>query len=214
MRLTLIRHGQTPANVAGLLDTGAPGPGLTDLGIAQATALPPLLADREFGGIYVSKLVRTHLTAGPLAEHRALDRVELPGIHEIEAGDLEMRGDPRSVREYMETIFAWGLGDLDRTMPGGPDGHDFFGRYDADIERATRETDHPVVFSHGAAIRVWVASRATNVVPSFTAEHHLPNAGVVELEGSPADGWRLLAWPEVDLSATVRDPIDAEMELE
>jgi len=214
MRLTLIRHGQTPANVAGVLDTGAPGPGLTDLGLAQAAALPPLLGEREVGAVYVSRLVRTRLTAGPLAEARTLDRIELPGVHEIEAGDLERHGDLQSVREYMETVFAWGLGDLDRTMPGGPSGHDFFGRYDADIERVTRETDHPVVFSHGAAIRVWVASRATNIVPSFTAEHHLPNAGVVELEGSVADGWRLLAWPEVDLSATMRDPIDAEMELE
>ena len=30
MRLLLIRHGQTPANVRGELDTAAPGPGLTD----------------------------------------------------------------------------------------------------------------------------------------------------------------------------------------
>ena len=214
MRLTLIRHGQTPANVAGLLDTGAPGPGLTALGLAQAAALPPLLQEHDFGAVYVSRLVRTRLTAAPLAEARALDPIELPGVHEIEAGELERRGDASAVREYMETVFAWGLGDLDRAMPGGPNGHDFFGRFDADIERVMRESSHPAIFSHGAAIRVWVASRATNVVPSFTAEHHLPNAGIVELEGSPAEGWRLLAWPEVDLSATVRDPVDAEMELE
>ncbi len=213
MRLTLIRHGQTPANVEGLLDTGAPGPGLTELGHSQAAALPPLLLDRAYDAVYVSKLVRTHLTAAPLAAARAIERVELPGVHEIEAGELERRGDPEAVRAYMGAAFAWGLGELDAAMPGGPNGHDFFGRFDADIERVAREAARPVVFSHGAAIRVWVASRATNILPSFTAEHHLPNAGIVELEGSPAEGWRLLSWPEVDLAVTVQDPIDAELEL-
>ena len=31
MRLVLIRHGQTPSNVCGLLDTAPPGPGLTHI---------------------------------------------------------------------------------------------------------------------------------------------------------------------------------------
>ncbi|KTR37372.1 histidine phosphatase, partial [Curtobacterium oceanosedimentum] len=40
MRLLLIRHGQTPANVSGVLDAEVPGPGLTELGQQQADALP------------------------------------------------------------------------------------------------------------------------------------------------------------------------------
>ena len=51
-----------------------------------------------------------------------------------------------------------------------------------------------VVFSHGAAIRVWVAGSATNVPPSFAGEHELDNTGIVELEGSPSEGWTLLSW--------------------
>ena len=38
MRLILVRHGQTPSNIERLLDTGAPGPGLTELGLAQSGA--------------------------------------------------------------------------------------------------------------------------------------------------------------------------------
>src|SRR5690606_5754760 len=82
MRLTLIRHGQTPSNVRGLLDTGAPGPGLTALGAAQAAALPRLLDGSPIDGVYVSTLIRTHRTAEPFAAARALDPVELPGVHE------------------------------------------------------------------------------------------------------------------------------------
>ena len=213
MRLTLIRHGQTPSNVRGLLDTGAPGPGLTDLGTSQAEALPHRLGDAPIDAVYVSRLVRTHATAAPLALTRDLERVELPGLHEVEAGSLEMRGDQTSVRRYMETAFSWGLGDLDQAMPDGPDGHEFFGRYDADIERAVREARHPVLVSHGAAIRIWVAARATNILPEFTAHHHLPNAGVVELEGTPETGWRLLRWPDAEVPADDPDPIDTEIDV-
>lgn len=209
-RLTLIRHGQTPSNVHGLLDTGAPGPGLTDLGHAQAAALPELLTDVPVDAVYVSRLIRTHLTARPLADHRAFEPVELPGVHEVEAGSLEMRGDEAAVRAYMETAFSWGTGNLDARMPDGPDGHDFFGRYDADVERVVREAEHPVIFSHGAAIRIWVARAARNISPEFTAIHHLPNTGVVELEGSPGD-WRLLAWPNAPIDDP--DPIDREFAL-
>ncbi|MBO9577575.1 MAG: histidine phosphatase family protein [Microbacteriaceae bacterium] len=206
-RLTLIRHGQTPANVLGLLDTDAPGPGLTDLGLAQAAALPRLLVDSPIDRVYVSRLVRTHFTARPLANDRAYDLVELPGVHEVEAGSLEKRGDEAAVRRYMETAFAWGGGNLDARMPDGPDGYDFFGRYDADIERVVRESQHPVIVSHGAAIRIWVAARAKNIGPEFTALHHLPNTGVVELEGSPGD-WRLLSWPNAPIDDP--DPVDRE----
>ncbi|HWL02240.1 MAG TPA: histidine phosphatase family protein [Microbacteriaceae bacterium] len=209
-RLTLIRHGQTPSNVLGLLDTGAPGPGLTELGHQQASALPRLLIDLPVDAVYVSKLVRTHATALPLADDRFIDRIELPGIHEVEAGSLEMRGDDDAVRRYMSTAFAWGAGDLDARIPEGPDGYEFFGRYDADIERAVREASHPVIVSHGAAIRIWVGRSATNIDPEFTAVHHLPNTGVVELEGEPGN-WRLLSWPNAPV--TEPDPIDFEVDL-
>lgn len=200
-RLTLIRHGQTPSNVLGLLDTGAPGPGLTDLGHQQAAALVPQLADREIDEIFVSTLIRTHETAAPLAADRGISPVPLDGIHEVEAGELEMLSDEDSVRRYMRTAFAWGSGDLAARMPGGPDGHEFFARFDADIARAAEAGDHPVVVSHGAAIRIWVAGRARNIEPSFTAFHHMPNTGVATLEGSPEDGWRLLTWPDADIPA-------------
>lgn len=195
MRLLLIRHGQTPNNVRGLLDTGPPGAGLTDLGHRQAAQIPDALRHQSVDGVWVSSLIRTHLTAAPLATARELSPVQLPGTHEISAGELEMRGDRDAVRTYMQTAFAWGLGDLRVRMPGGESGHDFYGRFDdsiAHVESSGAET--AVVVSHGAAIRVWVAGRAINVPPSFAAEHDIQNTGVVELEGSMDRGWTLLSW--------------------
>lgn len=192
MRLLLIRHGQTPSNVDGLLDTARPGPGLTELGERQAAEIPDALKHEAIDGIYVSVLRRTLITATPLIVDRGLDPVELPGIHEIEAGDLEMRHDHEAYRIYLETAFAWGMGDLDRRMPGATDGHEFFRRFDESIASVTG--NNAVVFSHGAAIRVWVAGRAINVPPSFAGEHDIQNTGVVELDGSLDAGFTLLSW--------------------
>ncbi|MBX0301498.1 histidine phosphatase family protein [Cryobacterium sp. 1639] len=199
MRLLLIRHGQTPANVLGQLDTAHPGPALTDLGERQAAVIPDALRFDSVDTIFASTLRRTQLTAEPLALDRGLDIRVADGLHEIEAGSLERRSDHVSVRRYMETVFAWGAGNLDVQMPGGADGNEFFARFDADIAVAAASGHTAAVFSHGAAIRVWAAARATNVPPMFAGLHDLDNTGVVELSGTPEEGWTLLSWAGVPL---------------
>ncbi len=201
MRLLLIRHGQTSANVLGTLDTAGPGPSLTVLGERQAAEVPQALAGVEIDAIFVSTLVRTSETAVPLARDRGLAVIELPGIHEIEAGELEGRADGESAKRYLETVFAWGQGQLQGSMPGATNGHDFFGRFDASIadaaatvETLTGNAGTAVVFSHGAAIRVWAAGRATNMPRMFAGSHHLDNTGIVELDGSLETGWSLKHW--------------------
>ncbi len=194
MRLFLIRHGQTPANVLGQLDTAHPGPGLTDLGSRQASAIPDALRLESIDAIFASTLVRTQLTAQPLAAALRLDVQVADGLHEIEAGALEGLSDPASLRSYFETVLTWGTGNLTARMPGGPDGNSFFARFDADIATAAAGADTAAVFSHGAAIRVWTAARANNVSPMFAGTTDLENTGVVELSGSPENGWTLVSW--------------------
>ena len=93
MRLLLIRHGQTPSNVLGLLDTAVPGPGLTDLGDragGRTAGHPGRLPDRR----------DLRLQPAPRAAHgRAAGRgAGLPircgtDCARSHAGDLEMLGD-------------------------------------------------------------------------------------------------------------------------
>lgn len=196
MRLLLVRHGQTPSNVGGLLDTAVPGPGLTPLGQRQAAALPAALADEDIEAVYVSDLVRTHLTAAPLVAARGLDFRIRGGIRELSAGDLEMLpGDSERGLVYMTTVFAWADGDTGLRMPGAETGAEALARFDAVVAEAADSVDGTVVMvSHGAAIRMWTAARAHNVDVSFVAAHPLENTGVVVLEGSPADGWKALSW--------------------
>ncbi|GGF04991.1 histidine phosphatase family protein [Mycetocola zhadangensis] len=195
MRILLIRHGQTPANVLGLLDTAHPGPGLTKLGHQQASAVPDALADENIEGVFASTLRRTQLTAEPLARARRLGALVTDGLHEISAGALEGLSDEKSQMTYVDTVFSWAAGDLSRTMPGGSDGHEFFGRFDGAIDAIAREHSGTVaIVSHGAAIRTWTGARAVNVDVDYAATHPLSNTGVVDVTGSPSDGWRVSQW--------------------
>jgi broad specificity phosphatase PhoE len=96
MRILFIRHGQTPANVLGALDTAHPGPGLTELGLRQARAIPLALADERIEDVFVSTLRRTQVTAEPLAADRRLDARIMPGIHV----GTKSRSEPTSTRSF------------------------------------------------------------------------------------------------------------------
>ncbi|WP_369214921.1 histidine phosphatase family protein [Streptomyces flavofungini] len=217
MRLLLIRHGQTPSNLKHLLDTAEPGPALTPLGQQQAAALPEALAGEDIGALYASTLLRTQLTAAPLAARTGLEVRVRDGLRELSAGDLEMRGDEDAIDTYMGTAFAWSAGDTGLRMPGGEYGTEALARFDSVIEEAANTvsgtgigtaadtgtgpgtapgtgTRTVAMVSHGAVIRMWVAARAENIGVDFAASHPLENTAVVILSGSPAEGWRVLTW--------------------
>lgn len=195
MRVLMIRHGQTPSNVEGLLDAGYPGPGLTSLGERQAAAIPEVLSRRELGALAVSNLTRTSLTAAPLAAQRGLEPVVLEGLREIDAGDLEMSADPLDHREYLATAFAWAAGDLRRHLPGAEDGRAFLERFDAAMARLTElGHDSVALFSHGAALRTWTAARVAGVDVEEMERVPLGNTGSFDIEGDPDAGWRLVSW--------------------
>ncbi|OFI36988.1 histidine phosphatase [Arthrobacter sp. SW1] len=208
MRLLLIRHGQTPGNVLGQLDTAFPGPGLTELGERQAAALPEALADENIEAIYTSTLLRTQLTAAPLAKECGLEPVVLDGVHEIEAGALEKNTDHESHMRYMGTVFAWAGGDLDVRMPGAFTGHDFFERFDASVNKvAAAGHATAAIVSHGAAIRCWAGRRGEDIDTLFAETHQLPNTGIVVLDGDPEQGWRVLHWDRIPVGGlALADP--------
>lgn len=208
MRLTLIRHGQTPSNVAGLLDTAPPGPGLTDLGRRQAAAVPTALDGQPIDALYSSDQLRAQQTADPLAAARLLPAETLPGLREIAAGHLEMAGDPDSVRRYIGTLYQWLEGDLDARIPGGPSGRETLDRYDAAIDQIVAGVGSggsAVAVSHGAAIRVWAVARAAGF-PSLAPDgRHLDNTGAVTLQRDRAGKWTVLSWRTEAIGGAVLD---------
>ncbi|MBC7631791.1 histidine phosphatase family protein [Aeromicrobium sp.] len=195
MRLILIRHGQTPANVDGVLESTVPGPGLTKLGEQEAAALPVTLAHEDIGAIFTSTQVRSQITAGPLAQAKGLSTEVRDGLREIDSGDLEGHTARESVIRYVSTFLSWIDGDLDVRMPGAENGHEVLRRYDEVIAEVEALGHGTVAFvSHGAIIRAWVGTRTVDVDAEFFRTNYVANTGYAVLHGSTAEGWRLESW--------------------
>jgi broad specificity phosphatase PhoE len=190
VRLFLVRHGQTHANVARQLDTAFPGLDLTEEGRAQAHALAQRLRGEDLGAIYTSDLVRTQQTAAPLATELGLEMVVLPGLREIQAGEYEMSTE---WRPYIDAVARW-RDDPSHTIPGGDSGTGFMARYDAAIGRIASDGHaSAVAVSHGAAMRVW-CSVTLQLPEDWFDTRRLDNTHVVTMDGDPESGWHLLAW--------------------
>ncbi|MCW2829916.1 MAG: histidine phosphatase family protein, partial [Aeromicrobium sp.] len=183
------------ANVDGVLESTVPGPGLTALGLQQAEDLVDALAGERIDALFVSTMVRTHLTAAPLVAARGLDPAERDGLREISAGDVEGNTDEASIHQYVHTLLAWCGGQLDVRMPGGETGREVIARFDDVVAEAAALDIGSVAFvSHGAMIRAWCATRAANIDLGFITDHYVVNTGIVVLEGSPAEGWEVVSW--------------------
>ncbi|WP_029137004.1 histidine phosphatase family protein [Nakamurella lactea] len=200
MRLILIRHGQTPSNVLGLLDTMVPGPGLTDLGMEQAEGVVEALAGVDIHRVVASPQTRAQLTAKPLAADRGLDVEVLDGLREIAAGAWEMAGDEESVRGYIGQLGRWMTGNaLHESTPGptGESGADVLARYDGALAMAFEDdaTRTVAAVSHGAAIRFWASVRGANLPDAYGLEHSVSNTGVVVLSRNTFDEpWSVESW--------------------
>ncbi len=205
-----MRHGQTHANVSGELDTAYPGLHLTDLGQTQARAAARAVSAESLDAIYVSRLVRTHQTAAPTATGRGLTPVELDGLHEVQAGEYEMRNDHDAIHGYISSVASWLQGDLDVRMPGGETGRDFLERYDAAVRTiVSAGHDSAMIVSHGAALRTWISSRMLPDIsaPAVTAPLH--NTAMIVLDGDFDAGWRLVSWQGEPVGGAFLDDLAA-----
>lgn len=200
MRLYLVRHGQTPANVRMALDSRPPGEPLTEEGRQQALELAEALATEPVCAVYASTAVRAQQTARPVADRHGLAMEVIDGVQEVFVGDLEGRNDHDSIRRFLAVYRAWESGDLDRAMPGGETAKQVLARFGEAV--GTLRDRHPdgtvVVVSHSAVIRLVAPALATNVGDGIGAHSLLPNTGWVVLQSEPV-GWRCVQWTGVTL---------------
>lgn len=94
-RFLFLRHGESAANVGGLVAGSLDVP-LTPKGIDQARAAAAQLADMPIARVVASALARSVATAEPIARCRGLPVEILPGIGERDWGPFE--GGPVAAR--------------------------------------------------------------------------------------------------------------------
>ena len=199
-RLLFVRHGESEANAAGSLDCAVPGPGLTDLGFAQADALAAELGGEDIRAVWASSMTRAQQTAAPLAAKLGLDVRIHPDLRESDVGDLHPRSDDSAIWHW-NTLYARWLADaeLDQRRPGGESASDVIARYVPAVHKIVESLTEgtTVIVTHGAAVRLVLAGLCPEVSPRYALEHHLENTEVVEVEvtdGGRRPGYRCLSW--------------------
>jgi hypothetical protein len=208
--IDFVRHGQSIANAAGLIDTAVPGTGLTLLGQQQAQAIANALAGQgPFAGIFASQLIRTQETAAPLASLLGMNVQILPGLNEIYAGAFNgLRQLSPEGLLYLVGPVAWTLGFPIVPMLA-PGAHLNGVIFDQGFTNALRTMygsamTNPVVAANGKitdvafssefAIEVGTMMNVKNPDPLLMLTHPLPNTGVVVVQGDPQQGWTLVSW--------------------
>ena len=124
MRLWLVRHGETEANVAGLYSGHAPTP-LTERGIAQAQTLGTLLRNVPVDNVLCSELERARHTTQLILGDREIPVRKMPELNEMFFGDWEMRHHRDLAREDAENYAVW-CNDWQNATPTNGEGFQAF----------------------------------------------------------------------------------------
>jgi broad specificity phosphatase PhoE len=193
--LTFIRHAQSEANAAGIIDTSVPGPGLSPEGKAQAEQVAHQLARNKYDAVYASTMVRTQQTAAPLAAELGKQVEVLQGLQELSTGWFDGKPEAVAAVTYLLSLRDWLDSDMLDSVPGSNDGKEFNERFTGAIQKIYGSGhNNPVVFSHLYAIEYWTLLNARNGKRSLALTHPLPNVGRVEITGNPVTGWTLVDW--------------------
>ncbi|MGV0765146.1 histidine phosphatase family protein [Mycolicibacterium sp. XJ647] len=204
MTVTFVRHAESQANADHIIETDIPGRGLTEQGHAEAAAAAAVLAGQDFDAIYSSPLQRTMETAQALAALTGQDISQLTSLREIPGGWLEGARDDRGIQRLLYGLpaMAWTLGLRFVPVLGSEDGNAFDARVDGALRQMYEDgVENPVVFSHGATIMFWTLMNVDNPDLGLMLSHTLGNTDTVVVEGSPEEGWTLVSWAGVEVSA-------------
>lgn len=186
-RLYLVRHAATTLEAGrccGSLDVG-----LSDEGREQARLLAATLGSVELAALYTSPLQRAHQTADAIADRRNLVPKELPGLAEIDFGELEGRRFEEIAATHPDLYATWMSQPAEADFPAGERFAAFRRRVRetiADI-RLAHEGEAIAIVAHGGPNRIVVADALA--MPAHTLfridQHHAATSVVDWLEETP-----------------------------
>lgn len=124
MKLWLVRHGQTQANVDGLY-SGISETSLTEKGISQAEEVGNMLNYIAFDKVLCSELSRAQHTTQLILQQRNVPVITEPRLNEMNFGDWEMRHHRDLQRLDAENYSAW-CNDWQNVVPKNGEGFQIF----------------------------------------------------------------------------------------
>jgi probable phosphomutase (TIGR03848 family) len=163
MKVVLIRHAESTANIEGILAGRSPGVKLTSAGIKQAEALVELFAKIEFTALYSSPIERC-LTTAKLAMGKDHNKVQIhDDLSEVDYGQWTGRKI-----ESLTTDPLWKVIRDEPSKAAFPDGESLLHMCNRavsgfrTITEQHSEGDVVAVFSHADIIKAIVSSMVGN----------------------------------------------------
>ncbi len=212
MRLLLVRHGQSLANIEARIQ-GDDDP-LTDIGRAQAEAVGLHLRERgDVTHLYASPLARARETALIISKHIGVAPVFEPGLAEINAGtavgmlweEWTERHPEQAARLRSEQRML-----ADR-WEGGESGQEFvdriFAAYDRIVTQHRATDDVVAVVSHGGPL-AWISARVHgDPLDAWPYTRSVfGNCSISELEIDEEGAHTIGAWNQVGHLESVAQP--------
>jgi probable phosphoglycerate mutase len=182
--LTLVRHGETTANVEGVWH-GSIDTQLTDRGLRQAERVARHLASTrpQAAAVYASPLIRSLLTARAIADALGLEARIEPDLTEYHLGSLE----GVSYRELTakHRLFDCMREDPDHCPGGGESPRQVAERYAGVLRRigAAHPGENPIVVGHGGAFTLGLGLLVDGDVTSWRSV--MGNCAVSDLVMDP-----------------------------
>lgn len=186
-RLYLIRHAAInlePGRCCGSLDVG-----LSDEGREQARLLAETLGRVELAAVYTSPLERARHTAAEVATRHNLVPNKLPGLAEIDFGELEGRRFEEIAATHPDLYATWMSQPTEAEFPAGERFADFTRRVRKTVRdiRLAHAREEIAIVSHGGPIRIVVADAlAMPLRALFRLDQTFTGLSVIDwIEGSP-----------------------------
>lgn len=192
--LIFVRHGQTSANIDGLL-AGRYDVMLTELGFKQADAVGRHVIPMKPDALVCSPLQRTRQTAAPIGLETSLAPTVIEEIAEFSFGELEgwSEQDVLASHPHLRPLLQ-GEAHQHEEWPGGESASRFITRIFIGIGKIINAHQHQrvVVVTHGGVIGSFVARMASETETSFFP-YLVGNCSIstftVNSEGTTCNSW-------------------------
>ena len=159
--LLLVRHGESQANLEQRWASWEAEVPLSPQGQAEAEALARRMAfERGVDALYASPLLRAQQTAEHIARALGLSPIMLPGLCEINVGQVAGLTNAEFAQSLPDVHARWqNRDDSEYTWPGGEKRADFFHRVAQTVEGivAAHPAGKVAVVCHGGVIRATLA---------------------------------------------------------
>ena len=201
-QITLVRHGQSVANIGG---ESVPHHAivLSDVGRAQAQALVPLLPAQP-SRVLASPYDRAQVTAQPYCSHWGVAAEVVPLLHELDAIAFPLIAGMVGAQRAGIAAAWWQQADpLHRTGEGAETFHEFATRVaQFRAQWLPQLPDRTVVFGHGIWIAMlcwqlwgfdWQGTAGMQAFKRFQLGWPMPNGAVYHLQRAAGGPWAVQA---------------------